>query len=328
MNADPLTRLAGANPVVGDMPPLDLDIEQLKHQRSSHAGVRSEPGHLRHLHGLIIAVPTLAAACAAALLLVLLPTDHPNRTQAPPLTAPTSQSDDISQVLAVFSAPQAGYRAACHGARQLDVCTLRVEGSQVRSVALGGGYTAVIDPVDVARTTHLAHRGQAIVLGLHGPQRGPMNMTTPATLKTVRHQGLLVSAFTRLGTNRGAILVPNGVADVTLTHLDVHGTSAAADSAVKVSTTKVSHNISILRISGVTSRALNPRVAALKRYYISSVAQGCHTTQAVYALPATAEMSWRNSSGTRIHHTTISLRVKVGITNPPQNTAPLPRHCG
>jgi hypothetical protein len=269
----------------------------------------------------VIAVP-LVAACAAVVVVLLAGHGHhaparPDEPVSPPAGA-HARTLEISRVLAVFAEPSATYKAACRGAHPLAVCTLRAEGSQVRSVSAGDGYTATITPTAVTQTTRLARRGQAVVLSLQGPKRGSLQTSNPASLPMIRHRGLLISTFERFGDNRGVILVPNGVAHVTLADLRVPTSAAARTSAISISTSKVSENISVLMITGLTERNLRPDPSALTRFFISSTGSACHATFAVYALPATAQMTWRDSAGRIIRNVAVKFRLDLGINDPPQ----------
>lgn len=232
---------------------------------------------------------------------------------------------------AFFSNPPSVERALCRGAAyyQLQQCALRLDKPLVRTVTVQDGYHVAIFPTIVTHAIRQARPGEGILMTLHGPGIYFAGTSlTPTSAQTISAQGLLVSAYAATGVNRGVMLVPDGVAKVTLDRFRLLAPSAVSLPQIPPAASTVSDNIALLKLSRLTEQSLHLDPNALGRYFSQGSGRRCQTTFAVYALPATAEMTWANATGHSIRHTTISLRLYVGTHHPAPGTTPRYRRCG
>lgn len=299
--------------------------------------------------GIPILLSVLITVGIAAVALVTL--SHRSSTPAPATrtTAPVTTRADLVKILGVLRRPstqadrlatrirsQGGalpgiFRVSstptCQDTnRSLPPCTVKLDPSLVRTVSFGAGYRATIFPATITRTTRLARRGEGILISLRGPGIY-LDDSQPTSLQTLRTRGLLLSDYVNTGTDRGAILVPDGVATVTLNHIGLLAPRAADLGQIPPTTSTVGENIAPLQITGLTEQNLHLNPHALGRYFHQGSGHGCRTTFAVYALPATAQMSWLNAAGNTIRRTTINIELYVGTHHPAPGTTDLGPGC-
>jgi hypothetical protein len=75
-----------------------------------------------------------------------------------------------------------------------------------------------------------------------------------------------------------------------------------------------------LQLTGLTEQNLHLNPRALGRYFYQGSGRGCQISFAIYALPATAQMTWLNGVGDAIHRATITLPLYVGTQHPAGGT--------
>ena len=121
------------------------------------------------------------------------------------------------------------------------------------------------------------------------------------------------------------MLVPDGVAQITLDDFRLLAPRKANLDQVPPTTSTVTDNVGLLQITGLTERNLHLNPHALGRYNTQESGYRCHTTFAVYSLPATAQMTWLSPGHTPIRRITISLQLDIGTHHPaPGTTNPSP----
>ena len=185
------------------------------------------------------------------------------------------------------------------------------------------GYRAAIFPTKIERSTAHARRGEGVVIALRGPGLYIITSMTPTSVQALRNQGLLLSAYVSSGVDRGVMLVPDGVAQITLDRFRLLAPRRVSLGQLPPTTSTVNDNVALVQINGLTERNfdLNPR--ALGRYFHGGSGHGCKTTFAVYSLPATAQMTWLSHEHTPIRRITINLQLEIGTHHPAAGTAPL-----
>lgn len=231
---------------------------------------------------------------------------------------------------AFFSNSPSAERTLCRGAarHELQQCALRLDKPLVRTV-VRDGYHVAIFPTVVTYAIRQARPGEGILMTLHGPGIYFAGTSlTPTGAQTIRARGLLVSAYAAAGVNRGVMLVPDGVAKVTLDHFRLLAPNAVSLPQVPPGTSTVSDNVALLQFSRLTEQSLNLNPKSLGRYFSQGSGRRCKTTFAIYALPATAQMTWADASGQTMRHITISLRLYVGTDHPASGTTPRYPRCG
>jgi hypothetical protein len=190
----------------------------------------------------------------------------------------------------------------------------------VRAVKVGDGYRAAVFPAQIARSTLHAQRGVGVVLALRGPGLYIITTMTPSTVQELSDHGLLLSDYVASGVDRGVMLVPDGVAQITLDHFRLLAPRHASLDQVPPTTSGVTDNMALLQITGLTEHNLHLNPQALGRYFHQGSGRGCRITFAVYSLPATARMTWLTSSYTPIRHSTIKLQLEIGTHHPAPRT--------
>jgi hypothetical protein len=116
------------------------------------------------------------------------------------------------------------------------------------------------------------------------------------------------------------MLVPDGVAQITLDHFRLLAPRNASLGQVPPTTSTVTDNVARLQITGLTERNLHLNPHALRRYNTQSSGYRCQTTFAIYSLPATAQMTWLSPGHTPIRRITINLQLDVGTDHPAPGT--------
>lgn len=158
------------------------------------------------------------------------------------------------------------------------------------------------------------------MLALRGPGLYIITSMTPTSVQELRNHGLLLSGYVASGVDRGVLLVPDGVAQITLDHFRLLAPRKASLGQVAPTTSTVSDNVARLRIAGLTEQNLHLNPDALGRYFYQGSGRGCQITFAVYSLPATAQMTWLNPSHPPIRRSTINLQLDIGTHHPAPGT--------
>jgi hypothetical protein len=210
--------------------------------------------------------------------------------------------------------------AECRGRGPASLCADRLDRSLVRRVRLpGSGYEVDFLPVASTPTSFLPLGGEGLAITLHGPgiyldASGPKLTDVTA----LRSHGAVLSANVGDGVNRGVIVVPDGVARVTLRVVRVLNQPRARERAT--ASWPVRDNVALFQLDNVTVpslRSLHLDPTTLSHFFYQGSGQGCDVTSAIYALPATAHMTWFNAAGTPINERPIDISLYVMSTHHP-----------
>ena len=96
-------------------------------------------------------------------------------------------------------------------------------------------------------------------------------------MQALRSHGLLLSDYVASGIDRGVMLVPDGVAELTLGHFQLLAPHAARLSQIPPTTSTVTDNFALLQITGLTEQNLHLNPHTLGPYYHDASGQGCRT---------------------------------------------------
>lgn len=206
-------------------------------------------------------------------------------------------------------------------------CTVSLDTPLVRAVNVGDGYRAAIFPTKIDRFTPQAQAGEGVVMALRGAGLYIITSMAPTSVQALRNAGLLLSAYAASGVDRGVMLVPDGVAQITLDHFRLLAPRKVSLGQVPPTTSTVTDNVALLQINGLTEHNLHLNPHLLGRYFHQGSGHGCKTTFAVYSLPATAQMTWLNPGHTPIRRITINLQLDVGTNQPAPRTTETFRGC-
>ena len=204
------------------------------------------------------------------------------------------------------------------------LCSVTLQRSLLRSVRVRG-YRVGIFPASATPSAAPVQPSEGVVMAFRGPgiyyaDSGP-RLTSVATL---RRQGLVVSAYVSGGVNRGAILVPDGVARVTLGSFRLAAPwSPARPVRIAATGAPVSDNVALFQLSGLTEKNLriNPEDRRLSRLSFESSGHACTIDFAIYGLPGAARMTWFDARGDAVRATNIRLLLYVGTRHPAPGSA-------
>jgi hypothetical protein len=343
--------IRGANPYPEGLPPLPIEAVI---QRLAENEPRRPPDRPRirlpDVGGMITAVAALVALVIAVVAITTL--GHRPRATVAPSSPVASSRHELLQILGILRRPQnrtdrsairpggdggelpgvfrvtalgAASRPPCPmGSRALP-CTMRLDTPLVRAVNVGGGYRAAIFPTKIEHSSAQAQRGEGVVIALRGalPFSFFIASPTPTSVQALRSHGLLLSDYVASGVDRGVMLVPDGVAELTLDHFQLLAPHAARLSQIPPTTSTVTDNFALLQITGLTEQNLHLNPHTLGPYYHDASGQGCRTTFVIYSLPATARMTWLSPEHTPIRRITINLRLDVATHHPAAGTFPV-----
>ena len=339
--------IRGANPYPGGLPPLPIEqvMRRLDEDGLLKPAIRRRMP-LPNIGAVMVAVSVVAALAIAVWAITTLSHRHPDTVTG---RAPVSSSrHELLRTLGVLRRPQTKtdllatrpggeggelpgiFRIAAAGAcrgmnRSLLPCTVRLDTPLVRAVKVGDGYRAAIFPTKIQRSTARAQRGEGVIIALRGPGLYIITSMTPTSTQALRNHGLLLSDYVASGVNRGVMLVPDGVAQITLDHFRLLAPRTANLGQVPPTTSTVTDNFALLQITGLTEHNLHLNPHTLGRYFNQGSGSRCQTTFAVYSLPATAQMTWLSPAHTPIRRITINLRLDIGTHHPaPGTTEPTP----
>jgi hypothetical protein len=276
------------------------------------------------------AIPMLFSILIVAGITVLAITtlSHRHGTTAPS-PAPESSRTELLQTLGILRRPQtrsdlvsmlrrgaggaaraeflplspSARHALCPRLRPLAPrCSLELDKSLIRAVNVGGGYQVAIFPaVDVRRTSsNRQPAGEGVVITLRGPGiylavSGP----EPMSVQAIRSRGLLLSDHVDDTINRGVILVPDGVAKVTLDHFALTAPTASSLDQIAPTTSTVTNNLAVFQLAGITEHNLHLNPRGLRTYLRQASGHGCQIT---------------------IHRTTIAVTLYVSTHHPVPDT--------
>jgi hypothetical protein len=281
-----------------------------------------------------VAVSTLVAVGVALVAVAALSHRPAPSAPAGSGTAPSAPSAaQLTGVLGVLRRPQTeadrqtwvpGFFATfassgCRAANTPFQCTFRLDRPLIRQVVVpGSGYRVGLLPY----TSKGKIAGLAVTLrgpGVDYFAAGPWSDSTiiPPGLSALRTQGLLLSTYVSEGVNRGAIVVPDGVARVVLGPLRLVDRSVTARLAPSAGASAAVHdNVAAFQLNGLTVQNLELRSTALRGFFYEGSGQGCRITQAVYKLAAVSHMVWLAPDGKVVHHALIQFPVYVGTHHP------------
>ena len=341
--------IRGANPYPHELPPLPIDpvMRRLGEDGLRHPAARRRIP-LPNSGGVVVAISVVVALAIAAWAITAL--THRHRPTAAGSSPVSSSRQDLVRTLGVLRRPQTktdllatrpggqggelpgifrlASTGACRGRTSpLLPCTVRLETPLVRAVKVGDGYVAAIFPTMIERSTTQAQRGEGVVIALHGPGLYIITSVTPTSTQALRNHGLLLSDYVAGGIDRGVMLVPDGVAQITLDHFRLRAPRNVTLGQIPPTTSTVSDNFALMQITGLTEQNLHLEPQALGRYFHQGSGHGCQLTFAVYSLPATAQMTWLSPAHTPIRRTTITLQLDIGTHHPSPGTAEPLRGC-
>jgi hypothetical protein len=288
-----------------------------------------------------VAVSTVVAVGVVAVAVAAL--SHRHAPSAPTSTQPAASTAQLTGMLGVLRRPQttadlSGFVPAylrapvprdCITHNPRLSCTLRVDKPLIRQVVVpGSAYRVGLIPLSIARTgagVAVTLRGPGIYDVADGPWRG--GASGPFGLTAIRTRGALLSAYAAAGIDRGVIVVPDGVARVVIGPVHLLDTAITARFTPTAGATAGVHdNVALFQLSGLTVQNLELRTHALARFFSSGSGHGCRINFAVYALPATAIMTWFGPNGRLVNHVRINLPLYVGTHHPaPGTTTRIPR---
>jgi hypothetical protein len=153
--------------------------------------------------------------------------------------------------------------------------------SEASDEALGFFLTFASPGCPVATTRGLAVtlRGPGVDYLAAGPWRD--TTTIPPGLSQLRPQGLMLSAYVSDGVNRGVIVVPDGVARVTIGPVRLVDRSVSARVAPTAgASVTVQDNVPLFQLNGLTVQNLELRTSMLRRFFHAGLGGPCR-----YELP-------------------------------------------
>jgi len=343
--------IRGANPYPEGLPPLPIEpvMQRLAEAGSNQPAARRRIS-LRNVDGVIAVVSVLVVLTIAGVAVTTL--GHRPRSAGTATSPVASSRYELLQTLGILRRPQTRtdllatrpggnggelpgiFRAASLGVANRQLCpkvsnalpcTLTLDTPLVRAADIGGGYRAAIFPAKIERSSPAAHRGEGIVIALRGPGLYIITSMTPTSVPALQSHGLLLSHYAARGIDRGVMLVPDGVSQLTLDHFRLLAPQDASLGQIPPTTSKVTDNLALLQITGLTEQNLHLNPNALGRYFSQGSGHGCQITFAVYSLPATAQMTWLSPGHSPIRRITINLRLDIGTHHPsPGSTGSLP----
>jgi hypothetical protein len=335
-----------ANPYPGTLPPLPIEpvMRRLAEDPPPEPAARVRRTPRPNIGGVMVAVSVVVALGIAVAAIAAF--SHSHRTTLAGSSPVASSRQQLLRTLGVLRRPQTKadllatrpggdggelpgiLRIASAGVcrrenTSLLPCTLRLDTPLVRAVTVGDRYRAAIFPTKIERSTPQARRGEGVVIALRGPGLYIITSSpTPTLAQALRTRGLLLSDYAASGVDRGVMLVPDGVARLTLDHFRLLAPHVAGLGQIPPVAATVTDNFALLQISGLTEQNLHLNPQALGRYFTQGSGNGCRTTFAVYSLPATAQMTWFGPGRAPIRRRTINLRLDVGTHHPAVGTIP------
>ncbi|MBV9605159.1 MAG: hypothetical protein JO027_08630 [Solirubrobacterales bacterium] len=219
---------------------------------------------------------------------------------------------------------------ACLGANSARLpCTLKVDPPLIRTVAVPGSrYEVGIFPVNVQSGAPPLRTLRDVAVTLDGPGVRGAAGTGPWGLTSIRTRGLVVSDYVSAGVNRGVFLVPDGVARVVIGPVHLLDPSISTRFAPTDGATAAVHdNVALFQLNGLTVQNLQLHVGKLGRFFREGSGRGCGITFAIYALPATATVTWFAADGQLVNHFRLTLGVYVGTHHPAPGTTTVNPGC-
>jgi hypothetical protein len=319
---------------------------QLYRAAERRAGRRAGRRATRLTRSWPVAISTVVAVVVVVAAVAVLSHRHaPSTPPRPAPAAPAVSAGRLTSILGVLRRPQTqadrqtwvpGFfdtfaSSRCRAANTPLQCSLRLDRPLIRQVVVPGmGYRVGLLPYSSAG------RIAGVAITLHGPgvydlAAGPWTDSTtfPPGLSALRTRGLLLSAYVSNGVNRGAIVVPDGVARVVLGPVHLLDTTITRRFTPTDGASAVVHdNIAMFQLSGLTVQNLELRTGALRRFFSEGSGRECRLTLAIYRLPAVTHMTWLARDGRMVNHALVQFALYVGTHHPTPGTVPLPPRCG
>ena len=318
-------------------------LPEYRAQLYSAAERRARRGALRLPRLWPVAIST--AVAAAVVLVAVAALSHRHPVSAPTHSGPTVARNHFTGMLGVMRRPQTkadhqtwvpGFfhtfaSKACRAASTPFECTLRLDRSLIRQVIVpGSGYRVGLLPY----TSQGKIAGVAVTLrgpGINYLAAGPWidSTTIPPGVSALRTKGLMLSAYTAQGINRGVIVVPDGVARVVLGPIRLTDRSVTRRLAPTAGASAVVHdNVALFQLNGLTIEHLKLRAGSLHQFFSQGSGSECRLTLAIYRLVAETHMLWLAPDGKVVNHALIRFPIYVGTRHPPPGTVPFPARCG
>jgi hypothetical protein len=185
----------------------------------------------------------------------------------------------------------------------------------------GLGYQVGFFPFSSRPTRALPRTDEGVVIGLHGPGIGFVG-SGPTSVRQLRSNGIVVSANVGDGTNRVVVVVPDGVTKVTLTALRFLHQPQAHTANLVTSISPVDENVVLFQLSSLTAHSVRLTPTELAPFFSMNAGRGCKASYAVYALPASALMTWSDPDGSVIRRQTIDFPLYISAQHPRPGTTP------
>jgi hypothetical protein len=290
-----------------------------------------------------VALSTAVAVGVVVVAVAVL--SHRHASSPPARSGPAASRSQLTEMLGVLRRPQTqadrktwvpGFfntfaSPGCRAASSPFQCTLRLDRPLIRQVVVpGSGYQVGLLPYTSAGKI----AGVAITLrgpGIDYLAAGPWSdrTTIPPGLSALRARGLMLPAFVSEGVNRGAIVVPDGVARLVLGPVRLTDRSVTRRLAPVAGASAVVHdNVAVFQLNGLTVQNLQLRSRALRGFFTQGAGPRCHLTFAIYRLPVESHMLWLARDGSVVNHALIRFYVYVGTHHSaPGSAVPTPG-CG
>lgn len=203
-------------------------------------------------------------------------------------------------------------------ARTRPLCGGRVERRLVRRVTFGDEAVDLF-PVTSSPTSRATGLRVTLGNGLY-PYASTGSAVSAAAIGA---HGIVLTTFVQDGIERGAIVVPDGVARVSL-RFEIVTSFRAPTLPWLGGTWAVRSNVALLTIRGVTARRLHAitygRVAMTE-------GRSCRAPSALLKVPLEAEMVWFSALGSVLKRTEITLPLYVTVKHPPRSALPRKLRC-
>jgi hypothetical protein len=279
------------------------------------------------------ALPSVAAARRELLAeLAVLRTGHPAHVR----------SQDLPYYLAPLprSSPAGSYQP---GQGRLDrplARTLRIDGYQIELLPMTWQPTphsrrteGLALTLRAPATTGLASEiGQLTENGIDTRLGYLFTLPAPAAIKT---RGMTLSAprpsdireMAADGVTAVLVVVPDGVTSVRLSSFALAGRTSML--GISPATAAVRDNVAIVPVTGVTVQRLHVSADNLRRhlFFGQKDPHNCRLGFATYSLPAAAQMTWTNASGTTVNTVAASIHLFASTEHPvfPRNFCRSPK---
>ncbi len=91
---------------------------------------------------------------------------------------------------------------------------------------------------------------------------------------------------------------------------------------------EVHDNVALFQLNGLSVTNLRLKASRLGRFFYQGSGRECQINFAIYALPATAAMTWFAPGGRLVDHVRVNFRVYVGMHHPAPGATVRDPRCG